>query len=207
MTDFPVTIRATDGIGRVAEKSVLFRLRHFGFNPLALGGASLVGDLFKQVNGPGILTTIYANRALTGKRYWETTVATPASDSDGAGISIADLGGWVGESANSCAIYCKVNDVYRGSGVPIRNFANTTGNTVSWKHAYDAATRRYWIGIAGGAWYIGDPVAGTSPVTTMPSGTYYPAVSLSGPGATCVINGGDDPFIDSPPAGFAGFAT
>jgi hypothetical protein len=212
MATYPVTITATDALSNVATKDVTFITRAFGFHPSLLAGYAFRTGDFSEVGNNGLLAPsnyriCRGSRVLAGKRYVECWVNGTGSGTDAFGVAEegAASNTWLGSAAAHCGLYPSGGAVYRGGSV-IATGSPTTPAARRLKLAFDADTRSLWIGFVGGGWIGGgNPAAGTTPTTVMPAGVYRAAVTLGGSAAWAHINGGDEAFVDAPPAGFSGY--
>lgn len=155
-----------------------------------------------------------ATRSLSGKIYWEvksdqptgtpdatmalgisTVAATPLNDATQyLGYNAAAIGAW-----DWNGVYC--NDAL------VTTAPSTTTSPWTQRFAFDSSTNKLWMGDTENGWWSGDPALGTSPIITMPAGTYYPMICFGAfVNSTIRANFGADPWTGSCPSGFAGLA-
>lgn len=153
-----------------------------------------------------------ATRSLSGKIYWEIKSNQPTGahdDTMGLGISTAaatplnDATQYLGYNAAAIGAW-DWNGVYTNNAF-VMNSPSTTTSPWTQMFAFDATTRELWMGDTDNGWWNGDPALGTSPIITMPSGTYYPVICF-GPyvNSTIKANFGADAWAGSIPSGFTG---
>lgn len=136
---------------------------------------------------PGGTTSVTSTTALSGLRYWETTMAAVGNDGlTGIGKSGASINANLGVAATDYG-YSSTGFIYNNNvhlaGASVNTFA--AGDVIG--HAYDATNGNYWVS-KNGTWQnsatIAEIAAGTTThaIKTGLSGSYYPTIS-NGSGA------------------------
>ena len=213
LTDVPTLTSTT-----VANYAVL--------NPLSQPSTGTMSDANSKFTFAAASSgyTVKATQGMTtGKFYWETTVASWATN--------GPLVGYCLPTSPKDANTVPGNDATPtgGAGILVQNnvtyiyvegtYTNITGQ-VSWATsgdivgiAYDADTGKAWVRQNGNAWLqglsgsSGNPVTGTNPSWTSSTGkTQLPAIGGS-TSAVIVANFGQRPFTYTPPANFLALNT
>jgi hypothetical protein len=167
-------------------------------------------------------TLTFGEKMATGKHYWEITLTSVTSTSNGHFMGITPLDSidgifpfgnddYVGESSNAPCLGFR-------QGIPyLRNTAgsSTTGSTALGIHAtndvymfaFDADLPGFWVG-KNGTWH-GDPVTATENLFDLAGGSdlersnwFLPTLMVQTAGNGFSINVGDKPFAHSPPTGY-----
>jgi hypothetical protein len=191
-------------------------------NPLKNNGSISNANLVLSTAGASGYYTSYSTQSMdSGKYYWEMTIVDDGVNSRYSGFGIADpsigltsIGtslvntpagnsrGWM-QTIRSAVNVFTVGLFNNNTSVNTTTRATTSGTRVLMV-AYDADSGKCWMGYEG-AWWTGDPAAGTSQYFTAtapmtPIFTSYNDGSVSG--FADQVNFGQRPFAYTLPTGF-----
>ncbi len=149
--------------------------------------------------------SVRANKTLSGKQYWEVSYSWSGSGSVGAvgiaqsGLALSSASDYAGNNSSDVGAWGPTAEVYKSNAIIATYGAASSG---TFRFAFDAATGKLWIGTVASGWMTGNPATGTSPITTMAAGTYYPVCTICDASAV-TANFGASAFSGSVPSGYS----
>lgn len=145
----------------------------------------------------------------SGKYYFEIRLGVTGNLLGfGVATSSFTLASLIGQNTGSWGIVNTGTDGFYGGSATVvttvGSFTPAAGDIYG--IAVDFATGGFWAA-RNGAWFTGDPAAGTSPGLATVSGTVYPAANMFGTtGASQTIRLARQEFAYAPPTGFTAWA-
>ena len=192
MTDTPTNNYAT--LNRVAEYGTI--------GTMGTAEGNLVSSPGGAVQNKGWMSTM---QVTSGKWYFETTFTTTLSDNNG-GVALITGSGIPGETSDPTSIRYADAGNWRQNGVSSSTVTAINTNDVL-MCAFDVDASKVWFG-KNGTWFAsGNPVNGTSPLSTTCPNPAMPASYHYNNNAITKWNFGQRAFAYTPPTGFNALCT